>query len=162
MEATVFDFFAGFVPAIAMYLGIFVLAFVMQIMCGVAIYRDAKALGRDDAVLFGVLTGFFGGIPAAVYLAVRGKRSVVGTCPNCSMQYGNIEITGQYAVMCSNCGAQLALQERQPTDEMLQAADKSHRTNKALRTLAIIAYILMPLLAAGFMYFYMNLMTLAM
>lgn len=56
------------------YLGILAsaaLLFGSQIALGISIKRDATALGITSGTAFMVLTILFGGIPAAIYLAVR-------------------------------------------------------------------------------------------
>ncbi len=71
-EATmIFSFFGS-------YLGMMVaalLVFVAQILLGVAIKNDADALGLRCGTAFLILTIFFGGIPAAIYLVFRSNAA---------------------------------------------------------------------------------------
>ena len=134
------------------YYGTLALALAMQIIAAVAIYRDAKVYGRDDAMLFAVLTGIFGSIPAVVYLAVRGKHKGVAVCPTCSAQYGNIDITKPNILMCSQCGSQLQLYTAQLTEEQVLASHKADKINKTLMAIGIIYWILAPILMTAYLY----------
>ena len=73
-----------------------------QILCGVAIYQDCKAIGRENGAAFGVLTALFGVIPAVVYVAVRHKTTQLCRCPSCG---GQFKCTGYY--VCPVCGGTL-------------------------------------------------------
>ncbi len=52
------------------------LSIVAQILIGVAINRDAHALGLPQGKLFMILTIFLGGIPAGIYFIIRSNKIV--------------------------------------------------------------------------------------
>lgn len=59
------------------YLALFAfagLAFIGQVMLGISVNRDAQALGLTNGKLFMILTIFFGGIPAGIYLIIRANK----------------------------------------------------------------------------------------
>ena len=64
-------FFVG----IALLLISLVLAIGSQVMLALCIYNDAKARGDQNAVLFAVLSGVLGIIPAIIYLVLRCRAS---------------------------------------------------------------------------------------
>ena len=47
-----------------------------QIFLALAVYQNAKSRGNANPGMWGVLTGFFGWIPAVIYLATRDYRRV--------------------------------------------------------------------------------------
>ncbi len=57
-------------------MGVSSLAIVSQILIGVAINRDAHALGLTQGKMFMILTIFFGGIPAGIYFIIRANKIV--------------------------------------------------------------------------------------
>lgn len=75
---------------LAIGLGLFImyLLFILggQLLVGLAVYHDAKARHVDMATIWGVLTGFFGWLPAVIYLAIRPGTAVPQSekCPRCS------------------------------------------------------------------------------
>ena len=76
-------FFVG----IALLLISLVLAIGSQVMLALCIYNDAKARGDQNAVLFAVLSGVLGIIPAIIYLVLRSNSGpdTALMCPNCGV-----------------------------------------------------------------------------
>ncbi|CZT56257.1 hypothetical protein BN3661_01276 [Eubacteriaceae bacterium CHKCI005] len=89
-------FFVG----IALLLISLVLAIGSQVMLALCIYNDAKARGDQNAVLFAVLSGVLGVIPAIIYLVLRSNSGpdTALMCPNCGV------VLPQGASHCPNCG----------------------------------------------------------
>lgn len=65
------------------------LIYIGQIFLGLAVYNDAKARNIDMAVMWGVLTGFIGLIPAIIYMVIRSGNKNSLKCPRCSAQIFN-------------------------------------------------------------------------
>ncbi len=63
-----------------------ILVYTVQTFLGLAVYHDAKARNIDMAVMWGVLTGFFGLIPAIIYLVIRSRNKSSVKCPRCFAQ----------------------------------------------------------------------------
>ncbi len=71
-EATmIFSFFGSYLGM----MGAALLVFIGQILLGVSIKNDADALGLNCGTAFLILTIFFGGLPAAIYLAFRSNKA---------------------------------------------------------------------------------------
>ncbi len=72
------------IPAAAIFLVLFYvllfvassLSIVSQILLGVAVNRDAIALGLPQGKAFAILTAFFGGIPAGIYFVIRSNKII--------------------------------------------------------------------------------------
>lgn len=59
-----------------------------QILFAFAVYYDAKAKNNSDPVMWALLTGFLGIIPAIIYLCMRGKESDrLIYCPQCGISH---------------------------------------------------------------------------
>lgn len=81
-----FAFTLGLFFLMALYA---ILVYAGQLFLGLAVYNDAKARNIDMATLWGVLTGFFGFIPAIIYLVLRSGNKNSIKCPRCSSQIFN-------------------------------------------------------------------------
>ncbi len=59
-----------------------------QILLAFAVYFDAKSKNNSDPVMWALLTGFLGWIPAIIYLCLRGKESDrLIYCPQCGIAH---------------------------------------------------------------------------
>ena len=71
-----------------------------QILLAFAVYYDAKAKNNSDPVMWALLTGFLGWIPAIIYLCMRGKESDrLIYCPQCGIPH-RVSMPN-----CPQCGA---------------------------------------------------------
>ncbi len=87
-------------------IGFAILMFVLALICiagrvllAFAAYNDARAKSNPDAVMWGILIGFFGLIPGIIYLCVRNSGRNFIVCQNCgfSHYFGDMN--------CPKCGA---------------------------------------------------------
>ena len=114
----------GFVIMISV-LGLIYIA--ERVLFAFAAYNDARAKSNPDAVMWGLLIGFFGLIPGIIYLCVRNSGRNFVVCPNCgcSHYFGDMN--------CPNCGApNQASQYANPF-----AAQQAHKARVQL-TVAIV------------------------
>lgn len=75
------------------------LCLLAQILIAIAVYNDAMAKGNSEPVMWGVLTGLFGLIPAIIYLCVRNSnRNRLIVCQNCGFTHRISELN------CPQCG----------------------------------------------------------
>ena len=125
----------------AMYTPIFIIGYLFilavditgSVMMAMAVYHDAKSKWNDDATMWAVLVGFFGWIPAIVYLCVRNNPlRRIYACHNCG--WGNPLSARQ----CGHCGAGLYY----PTEE-------TPRLQKKAKTFLIIGLVLWGLAVIG-------------
>ena len=76
-------------------------AIVGQILLGLAVYHNAKSRSNPNPGMWGLLSGFFGWIPALIYFVTRDStRNRLIVCPQCKaphpVSYPN----------CPQCGVQ--------------------------------------------------------
>lgn len=112
-----------------------IVALVSQIMLCIGIYKDAKALGRTDGLLFALLTAFLGGIPSIIYIAIR-LNPVAKVCCRCGMSL----MPGVQG--CPSCGTPVLPPSGSELAEIQSAAATR---GKPLKT-SIILYIIATLI----------------
>ena len=79
---------------------VFLMSVIVQVLFALAVYNDAKAKGNSDATLWALLVGFLGLIPGIIYLCLRGNAAnKIISCPNCHFMHP-ITMTN-----CPQCGA---------------------------------------------------------
>ena len=147
------------IPIIVLSIFVAIAGLLAQIFLALSVYNDAKAKGCASPSMWGVLTGFFGWIPAIIYLCVRngaGQRML--PCPSCSAP-----ILANMA-HCPGCGNENPFC-RQFYGEAVEAAQKRAKgylvgaiCAYAAGILLVIAIIVVLLLFAGDFYSYMYLL----
>lgn len=79
-EAMITDFFVGF-SILGLVASLVSLA--ASVFLGLAVYYDAKSWNSDSAVMWGLLCGILGFIPAIIYLVIRSSSKSQIKCPRC-------------------------------------------------------------------------------
>lgn len=59
------------------------LLILAHVFLGLAVYHDAKSWNSESAVMWGLLCGLFGLVPAIIYLVIRGDAKGTIKCPQC-------------------------------------------------------------------------------
>lgn len=75
------------------------LSLTERVLFALAAYYDAKAKSNPDALMWALLIGFLGFIPAIIYLVVRNSGKAYVTCPSCGLSH----MSSDFA--CPRCGA---------------------------------------------------------
>ena len=73
-------------------------AIAERVLIGLAAYNDACAKGNPDAVMWGLLIGFFGLIPGIIYLCIRNSGRQYTMCGNCGLRHFAMDSN------CPRCG----------------------------------------------------------
>lgn len=107
------------------------LSLLTNVFLGLAIYNDAKSWGCDNAVMWAVLSGVFGLIPAIIYLVIRSDSSSKMKCPVCG---NKIAKGSQFCPVCSNPVPPVAID--------YAAAAESKKRAKLFLILMIVAFVL--------------------
>ena len=82
---------------------IMTVSILASVFLGLCVYNDALSNSRTDGVMWGLLCGFLGFIPAIIYLVIRKNNSAMTPCPGCG--YPSVS----QMCNCPNCGAQKPL-----------------------------------------------------
>lgn len=119
-------------------------------LAGLAIYYDAKSIGRQDAstycvatIIVGILFGDWAIIPACIYLGKRHKRNTYSTCTACGLQLiGTPAAPAPY--VCPRCGGAMS----QPVMMIVPPSQDDARKAKILCIFTVIAAVITVVLAA--------------
>lgn len=140
----------------SMFWGMGIFAFLLTIVSvlssvflGLAVYNDAKSWNCDNAVMWGLLSGIIGFIPAIVYLVIRSDAKGKVKCPRCG---NKLPVGMQFCPLCQTpIGLILAVNE----------AEELRLKNKAKNYLIfmIICIVLTIILSIAFMSFWITGMT---
>ncbi len=129
------------------------LSIASHVLLALCIYNDAKSRGDQNAVLFAVLSGVLGLIPAIIYLVIR-STSGPGTalmCPNCGV------VLPQGSFNCPNCGMPHPKARITPPDAPIRS-----RRAKGLLIGWIVSYALTIVLTiVGFVFGAMGVFSMA-
>ncbi|NLJ31248.1 MAG: hypothetical protein GX424_06600 [Clostridiales bacterium] len=95
-ESVFFTHIAGFLWIIGLMI---LLLFAERVLIALAAYFDANSKGNRDALMWALLIGFLGPIPAIIYLFVRNSGKTYVVCPNCGLSHWIHDPN------CPRCGA---------------------------------------------------------
>ena len=112
MQPEVFAVFGGMFLFYLVYYGLLLAA---SICLGLAIYNDALSWGEQNAVMWGVLTGFVGWIPAVFYFVGPSRAKRVLVCSVC----GGLLPPG--VLYCLQCGQYHPEAHLLPPDTLLRS-----------------------------------------
>lgn len=111
-----------------------------RVLFALAAYYDAKAMNNQEALMWALLIGFLGFIPAIIYLVIRSSGKGYVLCPTCGLSHRSSDFA------CPRCGA--------PTPAPSQninplAAEQAHRA-KVLMVVGFIALAVTLVLSITF------------
>lgn len=102
-----------------------------KVFLALAVYQDARSRYNNNALMWGLLVGFFDLIPAIVYLCLRknlGSGPIL--CPSCALYYA------PFSGACPRCGAPNPAVHMNAYTDLMAA----HKKAKNYLTVAIVAW----------------------